>query len=80
MIDYVKLMRLDHWIKQVFVLPGVVVAMLLLNVQFSVTLLGKIIIGYLATCFVASANYIINEWLDANFDKYHPVKKNRVSV
>jgi 4-hydroxybenzoate polyprenyltransferase len=29
---------------------------------------------------VASANYVINEWLDAPFDKYHPVKKNRPSV
>jgi 4-hydroxybenzoate polyprenyltransferase len=31
----------------------------------------------LSTSLVASANYIINEWLDANFDKYHPTKKYR---
>ena len=24
-----------------------------------------------------SANYVINEWLDAPYDKYHPTKKNR---
>jgi 4-hydroxybenzoate polyprenyltransferase len=34
----------------------------------------------LATCFIASANYVINEWLDAEFDRFHPVKKNRAVV
>ena len=28
----------------------------------------------------ASANYVINEWLDAEFDAHHPIKKNRPSV
>lgn len=36
--------------------------------------------GFFATCFIASANYVINEWLDAEFDKYHPTKKNRPVV
>jgi 4-hydroxybenzoate polyprenyltransferase len=40
----------------------------------------SIIGGFLSTGFVASANYIINEWLDADFDKYHPTKKNRPVV
>jgi 4-hydroxybenzoate polyprenyltransferase len=34
-------------------------------------------LGFIATCCISSANYIINEWLDANFDQYHPTKKNR---
>ena len=29
---------------------------------------------------VASANYVINEWLDAEFDRFHPVKRNRAVV
>ena len=40
----------------------------------------KFFCGFLATCFIASANYVINEWLDAEFDKYHPSKKNRSVV
>jgi len=40
----------------------------------------RIILGFIATCSVASANYIINEWLDAGFDRYHPTKKNRPVV
>ena len=31
-------------------------------------------------CLIASANYVINEYLDAEFDKYHPIKKNRSLV
>ena len=29
---------------------------------------------------IASANNVINEWLDAEFDKYHPTKKYRPVV
>jgi 4-hydroxybenzoate polyprenyltransferase len=36
--------------------------------------------GFLSTCFIASANYILNEWLDADFDKHHPVKRGRPVV
>jgi len=36
-----------------------------------------IFLGIFATCIIASANYTINEILDAPYDKNHPVKKNR---
>ncbi|MDR1030639.1 MAG: UbiA family prenyltransferase [Treponema sp.] len=39
-----------------------------------------LIMGFLSTCFIASANYIINEWLDAEFDQFHPTKKDRPVV
>jgi 4-hydroxybenzoate polyprenyltransferase len=39
--------------------------------------LGKLIAGFVATCIVASSNYVINELLDAPLDLYHPVKRNR---
>ena len=37
-------------------------------------------LGFIATCLVASANYVINEYLDRDFDRFHPTKKNRPSV
>ena len=43
-------------------------------------LLYRFVIGFIATCMIASANYVINEWLDAEFDKYHPTKKYRSVV
>ncbi|MGK7394484.1 MAG: UbiA family prenyltransferase [Candidatus Cyclobacteriaceae bacterium M3_2C_046] len=61
-------------------LPGFLFAAYYFKVEYTGTLLLEIFLGVLATCFIASANYVINEWLDADFDKYHPLKKNRPSV
>lgn len=80
MKNYIKLMRLDHWIKQLFIVPGIVVAILLTTPKLEITITLKIIIGFLATSLIASSNYVINEWLDAKYDKYHPTKKNRSAV
>lgn len=80
MKNYIKLMRLDHWIKQLFIVPGIVVAILLTKPIINTEIILKIITGLLATSLIASSNYVINEWLDAKFDKYHPTKKNRSAV
>src|SRR5689334_21601016 len=34
-------------------------------------------IAVLATCLVASSNYVLNELLDVPHDRLHPVKKHR---
>lgn len=80
MKNYIKIARPDHWVKNAFILPGVVIAVLLTDFSFSGDFVLKLIVGFMATCFVASANYVINEWLDAEFDKYHPTKKYRPVV
>lgn len=76
---YIKIARIDHWIKNIFMLPGFVLAATLSNVSLA-THLPSILLALLSTCFVASANYVINEYLDAEFDRHHPVKKNRPSA
>lgn len=80
MKKYLKIARIDHWIKQLFILPGLVVAVLITDVAWSDLNMLKFLFGFLGTCFIASANYVINEWLDAPYDKYHPTKKNRPVV
>ena len=80
MKKYIRIMRIDHWIKQLFIIPGFVCAINLGNIEFSTELLLLLLIGLLATSLIASANYVINEYLDAEFDKYHPVKSKRVLV
>lgn len=80
MKNYIKIARLDHWIKNLFIIPGIIVAFLILGRQNNLSFVIRFIAGMLATCFISSANYVINEWLDADFDKYHPVKKNRPVV
>jgi len=80
MKKYIRVMRIDHWIKQLFIVPGCVCAFLLTGAWMSGDIVVRFIIGFLATCMIASANYVINEWLDAGFDQYHPTKKNRSVV
>ena len=80
MKNYIKIARPDHWVKNAFILPGVIIGILLTNFTFTSDFVLKLIVGFMATCFIASANYVINEWLDAEFDKYHPTKKNRPVV
>lgn len=80
MRDYIRMARPDHWIKNMFIVPGIMIAVLLVNENGQQISLPKIMVGFLATCLTASANYVINEWLDADFDRFHPTKKNRPVV
>lgn len=77
---YIKIARPDHWVKNAFIVPGVIIAILLTDTKITGPMLLTFVWGFMATCFIASANYVINEWLDAKFDKYHPTKKNRPVV
>ena len=77
---YLTIARPDHWIKNAFILPGIVFACLLTGQTFGLAMAERLVIGFAATCFIASANYVINEWLDAEFDKHHPTKSLRPAV
>jgi len=77
--NYIAIARPDHWFKNVFVLPGTVIAALFAHIQFS-QFAWPLLIGFMSTCLIASANYVINEWLDAESDRHHPVKQNRPSA
>jgi decaprenyl-phosphate phosphoribosyltransferase len=77
MVEYLKVLRPDHWLKNVFILFGSVVAIALLpgDVPQDKFELGlRILLSLIPACLVASANYIINEILDAPFDRMHPTK------
>lgn len=78
--DYLSLARIDHWFKNIFMLPGILFAIIYFNPPLNAELLTSLFVGILSTCFIASANYVLNEWIDSEFDKYHPVKKYRSSV
>lgn len=74
--DCIRIARPDHWVKHVFILPGVALAMVMLRVPLADVWL-RLAVGLASACLIASANYTINEWLDAEFDRHHPVKKRR---
>lgn len=77
--DYIAIARPDHWVKNIFMLPGAALAFIL-DSSAGVWVLPQLALGILATCIVASANYTINEWLDAEFDRHHPIKSKRPSA
>jgi len=79
MNHYLRMARPDHWIKNLFVLPGTVAALVMLKVPL-LPLTWPLLLGLVSVCLVSSANYLINEWLDAAYDKFHPVKRLRPSV
>ncbi len=71
------MMRLDHSIKQIFVAPGIVLAVSIGGVHLSSALAWRIAIGLVAVTLIASSNYVLNELLDAPFDRLHPSKQSR---
>jgi decaprenyl-phosphate phosphoribosyltransferase len=73
---YLSIARFDHWVKNVFVFPGVILALTVYRPPLQETIL-HVVIGMLAVGFVASSNYVINEIMDAPFDSFHPVKRLR---
>jgi 4-hydroxybenzoate polyprenyltransferase len=78
--DYVAIARPDHWIKHVFVLPGLVFAWALVPDWATEVSVAAIALGLAAAALISSANYVINEWLDAPFDAHHPTKSSRPAV
>lgn len=74
---HIAIMRLDHSIKNIFLLPGIVVAASLLHPRFTDVLLFRIVIGVVAVTLIACSNYVLNEVLDAPFDRLHPHKSQR---
>jgi 4-hydroxybenzoate polyprenyltransferase len=73
---HVSIMRLDHSIKNVFVLPGIFLPLLVVRISAK-ELFWKLFVGFLAVTLIACSNYVINELLDAPFDRLHPKKKLR---
>jgi 4-hydroxybenzoate polyprenyltransferase len=75
---HMQIMRLDHSIKNIFVLPGIIVPLSVLGTSRLSPHLGwNLVVGFVATTLIACSNYVLNEVLDAPFDRLHPKKKNR---
>jgi len=77
---HVAIARLDHSIKNLFVLPGVIVPLSVMPQLLTATLLWKLLLAFVAVTLVACSNYVLNEVLDAPFDRLHPTKKNRAAA
>ena len=74
--DYIQIARPDHWVKNIFMIPGAALAYVLVR-HGNAEPLVDLPVGIASCCLMASANYTINEYLDAPFDRFHPLKRNR---
>jgi len=66
-------MRPRQWTKNVFVLAPLVFDRQLTNP----TALARSLAGMLLFCLISSCVYVLNDIMDVNSDRMHPVKKNR---
>jgi len=69
---YIQIARPDHWIKHIFIVPGICLGAALAPTFPIEKFFLNIALGMISAVFIASANYVINEWLDAEFDASHP--------
>jgi len=72
---HLAIMRLDHSVKQIFIVPGIVIAVTLSDTSINILLAWHIVLGLVATTAIASSNYVLNEILDAPFDRLHRINK-----
>jgi len=74
---YVQIARVDHWFKNSFMILGVILAAFYEPRVVAWSSVAPLVVAVLATCFVASSNYVLNELLDGPHDRLHPTKRHR---
>jgi len=74
---YIQIARVDHWFKNAFMVLGVVLACFYEPALLSPASVLPLTVAVLATCLIASSNYVLNELLDGPRDRLHPVKRHR---
>jgi decaprenyl-phosphate phosphoribosyltransferase len=72
-VQLFKLLRISHWVKNIFIFLPLFFAGELLNPEK----ITSVIWGFLFFSLAASSIYIINDYIDREKDALHPVKKLR---
>lgn len=73
MKKYFKLARVSQWVKNIFVFVPLVYSKHLFEYDYFLSSF----FGFIVFCFISSVVYIINDIVDVESDKLHPVKKLR---
>ena len=76
MLEYLKICRIDHWLKNVFIVFGHAVALVLYyKLEPPPEFVANAVLSLIPVCLIASSYYILNEILDAPYDAIHPLTK-----
>lgn len=76
-MPYLSLARPEYWVKNVFMLLGVVLAWFYHPEVWGGRAAAVVGWAFVAVSVVASSNYVLNEILDAPTDRHHPTKRQR---
>jgi 4-hydroxybenzoate polyprenyltransferase len=74
---YIAIARPDHWVKNIFMMLGVLLAYFYHPELLRLDSIIRIVWAVATTCLLASSNYVLNEILDAPTDLKHPKKRYR---
>lgn len=76
--DFVHLVRVRQWAKNVLLFAGFIFAGRLREAGPHLAIeAAQVVCAFLCFCALSGAAYIINDWADIERDRLHPVKKNR---
>ncbi len=73
LLKFLRLIRVHQWVKNVFVFVPLLFSQHLFDLYYFLDALS----AFLIFCLASSAIYVINDIVDLEADKAHPVKKNR---
>ncbi|MDP3150151.1 MAG: decaprenyl-phosphate phosphoribosyltransferase [Ignavibacteria bacterium] len=73
MMEIIKLIRVPQWIKNFFVFIPLVYSRNLFHTDYLI----KSLTAFFIFCLLSSVVYVINDIVDAEADRHHPLKKNR---
>ncbi|MDR0558056.1 MAG: UbiA prenyltransferase family protein [Treponema sp.] len=71
-LQYIKLIRAKHWIKN-----GIVFIPVVFNRNFTASIITQSVLAFCSFCLLTSFIYVINDLFDIESDRKHPVKKER---
>ncbi len=71
--DFLNFLRVRDWIKNVFLFAPIVFSGEIFNPSAQLLVWA----GFLIFCFLSSSVYVLNDIMDIELDRQHPVKKNR---
>ena len=72
-LEYLKLLRIHQWVKNIILFAGIIFGKKLTDINA----LQNVIIAFFLFSFIASLQYVINDYLDRKEDALHPTKKFR---